>query len=596
VAAVNRRIVGLASAALTLATLAWLGACNSDSDSDVLAPPILTPSSFVVSDTVASPVPVGGLTTAAGAAGSRGDATVVYVSLAEGEIPFGTSASIRNWRTGSTAATPMVAGGFDPVVVEAVGGDTLEVTVEVSSGPGPLSFLLLVPLAAPPIVVRTEPADGKRDVPLNARIIIVFSEPIDGTTLTGTTVRFKRGLTVVAGTVHVADAEQLSAEFVPAEPLAAATGYELEITQGVRDLDGEALTTALTVNFTTGAEPPPPPALAFVSDRTGADQIYVANSDGTGVTRLTNGERPALSWDGRRIAFHRTSFSTSPPSAVTYVMNTDGTGERVLAEGEYPAWSPDGSKIAVSLGAGIAVIDAEGSGFGRLINEVFMQPDDYLFLPAWSPDGQRLAFVRAGNWFDVPSQTYIMNADGSELRPLVSVDDPMEWYESEPAWSPDGSLIVYDTGDSTGEHVVASLAWDGTGSRTILYRRPTNSYYSGNADWSPDGVSRWAHHRTYICGRDAHRRANLPPDHLDRGGETVDSRGRGAGVGGVQGCPGSVVARGPLAGPRDKEYRAGDRGRDGWLVGLRQQFIGCRRLLELPRSRASSGRLDPAGP
>ncbi len=40
---------------------------------------------------------------------------------------------------------------------------------------------------------------------------------------------------------------------------------------------------------------------------------------------------------------------------------------------------------------------------------------------------------------------------------------------------------------STGEHVVASLAWDGTGSRTILYRRPTNSYYSGNADWSPDG-------------------------------------------------------------------------------------------------------------
>lgn len=481
----SRRVAGLVRAVLASAALAWLGACGSDSDT--LGSPENTSPAFLVSNPISSSAPAIPSGATASVTGSRGDAPVAYVSLASGEIPAGTWAAIRNRRTGTTVPARIVEGGFDPVAVEAIAGDTLDIAIEVSSGSSPLNFLIVVPATAPPIVVRTDPADGKRDVPLNARIVIVFSEPIDGTTITGSTIRLNRGLAEVAGEVQVADAEHLTAELVPAEPLAAGTEYELEITQAVRDLDGEALKTALTVHFTTGAEPPPPPALAFVSDRTGTDQIYVANADGTGVTRLTNGERPALSWDGRRIAFHRTSFSTSPPSAVTYVMNTDGTGERVLAEGEYPAWSPDGSKIAVSLGAGIAVIDAEGFGFGRLISEVFMQPDDYLFLPAWSPDGQRLAFVRAGNWFDVPSQTYIMNADGSELRPLVSVDDPVEWYESEPAWSPDGSLIAFDTGDSTGEHVVASLAWDGTGSRTIMYRRPTSSYYAGNADWSPDG-------------------------------------------------------------------------------------------------------------
>jgi hypothetical protein len=66
----------------------------------------------------------------------------------------------------------------------------------------------------------------------------------------------------------------------------------------------------------------------LVSDRDGTKQIYVANADGTGVTRLTNGEKPALSRDGRRIAFHRQAFpSASWYGVEVYVMNSDGTGE-----------------------------------------------------------------------------------------------------------------------------------------------------------------------------------------------------------------------------------------------------------------------------
>ncbi len=237
---------------LALVLLAWIGGCSSDSDS--LSPPVddpspTPPSPLLVSDTVLGAAPAGASVTGANVAGSRELTAVVYVSLAEGEIPTGTSATIQNLRTGATVTTPMVAGGFDPVAVEAAAGDTLE--IEVSSGPNRLSFLLRVPATAPPIVVRTEPADGKRDVPLNARIVIVFSEPIDGNTLSGTTIRLKRGFVEVAGEVQFADAGQLTAEFVPAEPLAPSTEYKVLITQEIEDLDGEPLEEPVSVEFTT---------------------------------------------------------------------------------------------------------------------------------------------------------------------------------------------------------------------------------------------------------------------------------------------------------------------------------------------------------
>ncbi len=239
---------------LVLICLGWLGGCGSESDSFSPPgndPPPATPSPLVVSDTVVGPAPEGASVTVARVEGSRGDATVVYVSLAEGEIPTGISARIGNLRSGTTITTPMEHGGFGPVAMEAIAGDALAVEIEGSSGASLLSFLLYVPLTAPPIVVRTEPADGKRDVPLNARIVIVFSEPIDGTTLTGTTIRLKRGLADVPGQVQFGDADQLSAEFVPDQPLAPSTGYQLEVSQGIEDLDGEALEDSISIAFTT---------------------------------------------------------------------------------------------------------------------------------------------------------------------------------------------------------------------------------------------------------------------------------------------------------------------------------------------------------
>jgi len=74
------------------------------------------------------------------------------------------------------------------------------------------------------------------------------------------------------------------------------------------------------------------------------------NADGTGTTKLTDGDgldaHPAWSPDGKRIAFvsHRTGNND------IWLTNADGTGLRNLtahpSQDTSPAWSPDGRRIA----------------------------------------------------------------------------------------------------------------------------------------------------------------------------------------------------------------------------------------------------------
>lgn len=80
--------------------------------------------------------------------------------------------------------------------------------------------------------------------------------------------------------------------------------------------------------------------------------LYLMNSDGTGVRQLTDNGRslaPAWSPDGRRIAF----LSWEPEGDIihrdVYIMRTDGTGRTRLttdpAGEDHPTWSPDGTMI-----------------------------------------------------------------------------------------------------------------------------------------------------------------------------------------------------------------------------------------------------------
>jgi TolB protein len=209
--------------------------------------------------------------------------------------------------------------------------------------------------------------------------------------------------------------------------------------------------------------------LAFTSTRNGRSQIFLANADGSQPTLLAEGERPAWSADGTRLA-----FQSSAPSPDIQVINADGTGLRQLGKGTAPSWSPDGRKLAFAQGTAgtIFVMNDDGSGRTAIASPGFRNPDDGLRTLVWSPDGQHIAFVAAS--FEDVSEVFLAALAGGSPRVLVAGTNRNT--QSEPAWSPDGSSMVL-------VHVrsVHTVRRDGSGWRSEV---DGDAY---DPDWAPGG-------------------------------------------------------------------------------------------------------------
>lgn len=110
--------------------------------------------------------------------------------------------------------------------------------------------------------------------------------------------------------------------------------------------------------------------------------IYVANGDSTDVQLVAHGEMPSFSPDGKKIAFDADVGDDSQ----IFTVNTDGTGLTQLTDAAgrnfAPDWSPDGSHIVFASSRDgnweIYVMDADGSNEKRLTNSPSMD-----WYPAW---------------------------------------------------------------------------------------------------------------------------------------------------------------------------------------------------------------------
>ena len=164
--------------------------------------------------------------------------------------------------------------------------------------------------------------------------------------------------------------------------------------------------------------------IAFVSERDGNREIYVMNSDGTDVKRLTDAPAydnfPKWSPDGRHIVF---SSRRDESEVQIYVMKADGSGINQLTNGpsyaDIPAWSPDGKRIAYNSGPrespSIRAMNPDGMNVEELV--AYEGPPTGLDA-TWSPDSRRIAYEAfsylGGNW-----NIHVMNADGSNAKRLI---------------------------------------------------------------------------------------------------------------------------------------------------------------------------------
>jgi Tol biopolymer transport system component len=242
--------------------------------------------------------------------------------------------------------------------------------------------------------------------------------------------------------------------------------------------------------------------VAFADPATGVQRV---------IADVTGASNPLVSLDGTRVAFLRQA-GLSVGAYDLMVVNVDGTGQiqlsgKTMSAPKYFGWSGDGRQIVVVDSAwrmllfgtreqaapvnlsDLAKLDLVNIGLGY----------NYRSTAAFRPNGDEILFTSGGKLMAV-------RTDGSAVRTLLSVDEAGLAGELKGGeWSPDGSQVLFmvsaDLPQSFAPAVHTYLVnADGTGVRPLSPFTADPFADQNSALWSPDGTrvafQYWHRHAT----------------------------------------------------------------------------------------------------
>ena len=224
-------------------------------------------------------------------------------------------------------------------------------------------------------------------------------------------------------------------------------------------------------------------SLAYVVREKAQQDIWVVSVGTRTPLRLTNDPEddrdPAWSPDGSQLAF--ASRRDGNWEIYIYDLATGGTTRMTfdLSFQAGPQWSPDGQWLVYESYQGnnldIYVMPVDGSQPPQRLTD-HPAPD---FSPSWSPDGRRIAFV---SWRDGNQDVYVFSLDDPRDSASINVTNTPTRHEDYPAWDASGEYLAFSALDGGLEKVFVKPADDPQAAAQPLGQGRTPA-------WSPDGTS-----------------------------------------------------------------------------------------------------------
>jgi TolB protein len=196
---------------------------------------------------------------------------------------------------------------------------------------------------------------------------------------------------------------------------------------------------------------------------------------------------PAWSPDSRQLAF----VSQRDGNSEIYVANLSSHQVQNVSmhsgQDTSPTWSPDGTRIAFEsdrcCGLSISIADlTREQSYGLMPSDESVEGRQ----PTWSPDGGQIVFLRVGsdasNVFLDTMEVFAIDADGSNLRPFLDTGAN----ESALIWSPNGQSLAVLLFLERGSEIYLADREGRQGHLLIYGCHALNENWTGTPGWSPD--------------------------------------------------------------------------------------------------------------